>query len=179
MGSERCRQMIWQECNEPQKRKVYYKAKRSSFRSRINYTYTKTSTQPRKTQNTCAFKYDFENVKNDSKMEPTSSQNGSKMSKMAPKWSIPGGLRMDQKASRWFKRRQDGLKEAPRSPRWRKEDPRCHPKDPRWTQEGPRWALKGPRWPQEDPRWPLKDPRWSQDGPKMVPKGFKRSQNGC
>ena len=42
--------------------------------------------QPRKTQNTGAFKYDFANVKNDSKMEPASSKkNASKMNKMAPK----------------------------------------------------------------------------------------------
>ena len=41
--------------------------------------------QPRKTQNTGAFKYDFVNAKNDSKMEPASSKNASKMIKMASK----------------------------------------------------------------------------------------------
>ena len=143
--------MIWQECNDPQNRKVYYKAKRSSFRSRINYTYTKTSTQPRKTQNTCAFKYDFENVKNDSKMEPTSSKNGSKMRKMAPKWTPkelprrppngPEGFKMVQEAPRWP---QGGSKRSPRIPKMAQRDPRWGgPRTHNMTQRGRKMAPKG------------------------------------
>ena len=115
--------------------------------------------QPRKTQSKRAFKYDFENVKNDSKMEPTSSKNGSKISKMASKLSPkelprrpPNGLegfKMVQEAPRWP---QGGPKRSPRSLRWCK-------KDPRW----PKTAPKDPRWPQEGPRWPLKDPKRAQD----------------
>ena len=44
-----------------------------------------------------------------------------------PATSIPGGLRMGQEASKWFKRCQDGLNEAPRPPQG----------FPRWPQDVP------------------------------------------
>jgi hypothetical protein len=122
-----------------------------------------------------------------SKTIPKWNQHHSKMDPKCPKCHpndpqkgpqmLPGGLQMDQKPSRRFKRCQDGLEEVPGSPQefadGAKRTQDAPPKDPRCPLEGPRWPLKDPRWPKEDPRWPLKDPRSSQDGPKMLQKEAK------
>ena len=96
-------------------------------------------------------------------------QNEQNGTQMIPKWSSNArGLQMGQEASRWLKRCQDGLNDAPRAP-WGR---------PRWFQDVPRWLKWAPTWPQEGPRWTQRDPRWPQDGLKMAPRGFKSGQIG-
>ena len=97
---------------------------------------------------------------NHAKMDPKWTKWHPNGPKMVPK-SSPGGLQMGQEASRWLKRCQDGLNEAPRAPQGL----------PRWPQDVPGCLIWPPTWPQEGPRWTQRDSRWPQDGPKRLQKG--------
>ena len=79
-------------------------------------------------------------------------QNDAKCHPNAPK-RTPGGFQMDQEASRWLKRCQDGLKEAPR----------CPPRTPKMAQRGPKMARRDPKM---VPKGPKMAPRWSQEASK-------------
>ena len=103
------------------------------------------------------------NVKIDAKMVPKSCTNGSKMSKMEPKWMVTkcslGGLQMSQEASRWLKRCQDGLNEASMTPKMAQMCPKMAHMTPNMAPRGAKMAPK--------------DPRWRQGSLKMVPRGLK------
>ena len=90
---------------------------------------------------------------------------------MAPKSLVtkcyPWGVRMDQEALRWLKRRQNGLKEAPTSKR-SPETPQ-HGHGPKRTQDG----CKGS---QHDPKMGQNGCKGTQSGPKMGKKASSRLQ---
>ena len=85
-------------------------------------------------------------------MESTSCKNGSKISKMAPKWSPNAS----PEASKWTRRLQEDsrrFQEVPSIPKMAQRGPKMVPKAHNMTPRGPKMAPKGskmaPRWSQE------------------------------
>ena len=71
---------------------------------------------------------------------------------------------MGQEASRWLKRCQDGLNEAPRAPQGLP-----------MAQRGPKMAHMAYNM---TPRGPKKAPKWLQDGPQMALRSPQEASNG-
>ena len=107
-------------------------------------------------------------VKSDSEMEPTSfklspnlnEQNGTQM---VPQ-NVLGGVQMDQKALRWFKRYQDGLKEIPINvqdgPERTQDSSKGEQHNPKTTQDGAKRTQDGPKMAQRRSQEASKESKW-------------------